>query len=416
MKLLIATPIIPYPLEEGGKVSQYAFLQYLQHKIEIYLVVIIKNKNEFRYVEELQLKLDKVKILSIDLSNISFFQKVKEKLYLIVQRFSFSKKDESLIGDYKGNLWFLNLFNPAFIMRLMAIVEELKPDVVQIEHKEFLSLVSAFNRQYPTIYVEHEILYEKMSLIKNGVRNSYETYKLELTRSLEVTLLNQYNLVLTFSEDDKFKLIKNGLHTKVENCAFPILDEAFELPDNCIIEKLLFVGGESHYPNKEAVYWYVETIAQSVFNKTGLILNITGKWSANTIKKYESLDYINFVGFVDDLQSFSRNSILIVPLKIGSGIRTKILYGLAQGLPVVSTSLGAEGIGLISQANAIIADDMDDFEKGILSIVEKSDLRQFISKNGYSYARDNFSQTILGDRRLTLYKALLADNHTIKLT
>ncbi|KKX51712.1 hypothetical protein [Sphingobacterium sp. IITKGP-BTPF85] len=42
MKLLIATPIIPYPLEEGGKVSQYAFLQYLQHKVEIYLVVIIK--------------------------------------------------------------------------------------------------------------------------------------------------------------------------------------------------------------------------------------------------------------------------------------------------------------------------------------------------------------------------------------
>lgn len=409
MRLLIVTPIIPYPLEEGGKVSQYAFLEYLQHKIEIYLVVFIKNKNESKYVEQLRLKLDKVKIFSIDLTKVSFLQKVKEKIYLIVQKLSFNKKEHSLIGDYQGNLWFLNLFNPALITKLMTIVEELKPDLIQVEHKEFLSLVSAFDRQYPTVYVEHEILFEKMSLINNGLRNSYETYKLNLTRSLEMTLLNQYDLVLTFSEDDRLKLINNTLHTRVESCAFPILEEAFELPDTCQVEKLLFVGGESHYPNKEAVEWYIDSVAQRVFDKTGLVLYITGNWSANFIKKYATLTYIKFVGFVDDLQLFSRNSLLIVPLRIGSGIRTKILYGLAQGLPVVSTGLGAEGIGLKDRHNVIIADTMDDFENGILSIIENADLRQSISKNAYSYAKNNFSQSRLGDRRHALYVALMAE-------
>ena len=78
------------------------------------------------------------------------------------------------------------------------------------------------------------------------------------------------------------------------------------------------------------------------------------------------------MGYVDDLSSAIKDTIQIVPLTIGSGIRMKILESASMGIPIVSSSIGAEGIPLISGKHCIIANSPDEFCAGIIKLLDDS--------------------------------------------
>ncbi len=82
-------------------------------------------------------------------------------------------------------------------------------------------------------------------------------------------------------------------------------------------------------PNYDAVKWYVENIAYDIYKETNLKTHIVGKWNEAQITSLSS-EAVVFEGFVEDLKLFSRKSLSISPVRIGSGIRTKILYAMAQ--------------------------------------------------------------------------------------
>ena len=169
---------------------------------------------------------------------------------------------------------------------------------------------------------------------------------------------------------------------------------------------MVFIGAESHFPNKDALDWYLTTIAEKIYHETNLKLHIIGKWSVEYKNKYSS-EYIIFEGYVDDLKEICRNSIMIVPLRIGSGIRTKIMYGMTQGIPIVSTSIGCEGLGIIDNENILVADDIDMFKNQIIKLYNDKLLCKKLSENAYNFIKNNFSQEFLGNKRLEFYNKLL---------
>lgn len=98
---------------------------------------------------------------------------------------------------------------------------------------------------------------------------------------------------------------------------------------------------------------------------------------------------------------------MIVPLRIGSGIRTKIMYGMTQGIPIVSTSIGCEGLGIIDNENILVADDIDMFKNQIIKLYNDKLLCKKLSENAYNFIKNNFSQEFLGNKRLEFYNKLL---------
>ena len=109
------------------------------------------------------------------------------------------------------------------------------------------------------------------------------------------------------------------------------------------------------------------------------------------IKALEASDIV-IQGFVQDLSSFlSTFKLSVVPLRVGAGIKGKIGTSLSLGLPVISTSIGAEGMELKNKKNVIIEDKVQAFAEKLVSAYKDKRLWDRLSKNGLAFAEKNWS-------------------------
>jgi polysaccharide biosynthesis protein PslH len=129
------------------------------------------------------------------------------------------------------------------------------------------------------------------------------------------------------------------------------------------------IGQISWLPNLDSLTWLISEILPRLKVKEPRVrLFVYGAGDFSKIKiPREVKDNIEIIGFVDDIwQALSDKQILAVPLRIGSGIRIKILDMLAFGQPVITTSIGKEGINVFDGNQILIADTVDDFVKKII--------------------------------------------------
>ena len=113
---------------------------------------------------------------------------------------------------------------------------------------------------------------------------------------------------------------------------------------------------------------------------------------------------INFIGEVKDVTSYyNKNSIAIVPLLEGSGTRLKILEAMSFGLPVISTSIGAEGINYTLNKNIIIANTLEEFELGLKVLTSKIDLSKTISEKALQLIDKKYQWSVIVEN---IYKSI----------
>jgi len=125
-------------------------------------------------------------------------------------------------------------------------------------------------------------------------------------------------------------------------------------------------------------------------------------------KEYtEKFENIVFRGFVEDLSSELADSIMIVPLRIGSGVRIKIVDAINNGVPLVSTSIGCEGLNLINQEDAFISDNGRNFIDSVLKLADDDSLCEKFRKNAYRKLNEKTDAESLVLKRLNIYERLL---------
>ena len=156
---------------------------------------------------------------------------------------------------------------------------------------------------------------------------------------------------------------------------------------------LLFVGGFGHKPNVDAILWFVKDVFSQIVNKIPEIkLNIVGSNPTQDIKNLKS-DNINVLGYVsdEDLEKFySETRIVVVPLRYGAGIKGKVIEAMTKGVPIVTTSVGVEGLENIENL-FYISDNADDFANSIIKYYSNEEILRNISDKYYDYIRKYFS-------------------------
>ncbi len=98
--------------------------------------------------------------------------------------------------------------------------------------------------------------------------------------------------------------------------------------------------------------------------------------------------------------------VFIVPLRSGSGVRVKILNALAMALPVVSTSIGAEGLDVVSGKHLILADTPSDFADAVATLLRNKELADQIGNSGRDLVCEKYSWDIVGGKLLKIYDGL----------
>jgi polysaccharide biosynthesis protein PslH len=100
---------------------------------------------------------------------------------------------------------------------------------------------------------------------------------------------------------------------------------------------------------------------------------------------------VNVTGYVDDPMPYLKGaSVMVVPLRAGGGMRVKILNALGQGLPIVSTSLGCEGIAVTSGVHLLVADSPDDFADSVVCLMEDDQLARKLGRNGRRLIEESY--------------------------
>ncbi len=149
-------------------------------------------------------------------------------------------------------------------------------------------------------------------------------------------------------------------------------------------DTLVYNGAITYPVNFQAVAYFIERIFPLIRAKRpGTHLIVTGKINRALIERLPAHENVIFTGYVDDIRKvLHRCSVNVVPLTVGGGTRLKILESLAAGLPVVSTSIGAEGLKLVNGRDLLLADQPEEFAQSVLRILEDGDFRRRLAANG----------------------------------
>ncbi|MDL1964394.1 MAG: glycosyltransferase, partial [Deltaproteobacteria bacterium] len=210
-------------------------------------------------------------------------------------------------------------------------------------------------------------------------------------KDMELFLAHQADETLVVSPVEKEILEKEGLEGKVSVITNIHTPESFHKPFDQR-KGLMFIGGFLHLPNEDGIVWFVESVLPLIERKLSLVpLCIVGSHPTESVKLLASPDVI-VTGYVKDVcPYFEKARVFVCPLRYGAGIKGKIGQSMAYGLPVVTTSIGAEGMGLTDGHNALIADDEEMFAQKVIKVYQDRKLWETLSLNAMALIEKNYS-------------------------
>ena len=136
-------------------------------------------------------------------------------------------------------------------------------------------------------------------------------------------------------------------------------------------------------------------------------LNVVGNWDRKAIKRLDVNDAeVRFIGFVDNLQEFINGKISVVPIRIGSGMRMKILDSVAACSPLVTTSKGCEGLPMINGKNCLIGDTAETFAEAIVQMVHDEKMQEAYAIDAQQMGMGFLDEETLLQKRAAVYERL----------
>ncbi len=223
----------------------------------------------------------------------------------------------------------------------------------------------------------------------------------EQLRDLERRWLHRFDRVWVCSETDAALLRKTipGIRTAVAPNVVSIPPSRPPAPVATSPFRFLFVGTLGYYPNQDGILWLAREVLPRLRQQADrpFLVVVAGAglpgWAARQLRQEPEIE---FCGFVPDLSGlYAQAHAVLVPLRAGGGSRIKILEAFAQGVPVLSTSMGAEGLDVRAGVDLLLADDAGDFAGHALELMRDTPLRATLSGNAFQRVASTYSPAAL---------------------
>jgi sugar transferase (PEP-CTERM/EpsH1 system associated) len=178
---------------------------------------------------------------------------------------------------------------------------------------------------------------------------------------------------------------------------------------------LLFVGSMDYHANIDGVEWFVTSVWPALVKRvSGLKLVIVGRDPAPQIQALQSPDVV-VTGTVEDVRPYYlRASAVIVPLRVASGTRLKILEAMAAGVPVVSTRMGAEGIEATSGQDILLADTEREIAESVQTLLQNRPLAESIAAAARDLVRTKYDWSLVGEHLLAIHSEMAAHRRSTR--
>ena len=229
------------------------------------------------------------------------------------------------------------------------------------------------------------------------------------TRARELGMYGKADAVITATEYEKNLLTKEL--PELEVMVVPTIhavDGAVGDSEPRIRGSLLFVGGFPHRPNVDAVVYFCYEVLPLIRKVLPSVpVWIVGASPPAEVLALKALAGVEVTGYVPDLGPYLRKAwISIAPLRYGAGIKGKIGEAMAAGLPVVTTTIGAEGMQLQNRVTALIADSAEGFANAVTELSQDMALRAEITRNALEHVHRNYAPSMMEGRLVRLLESL----------
>lgn len=383
---LFITTQFPYPLDNGGKIGAYNGLSVVSMN---YKVTALSFTEQREYVEE------GMSFFSKELPNVHFEYPIQHNVHIRKKPLSLIRV---MIKDYL-------LSKPYVTMKFenknmyKAIDKQFQStshfDLVFIDYlnmgiyQEYIQ--KKYSKQFGQIVLKDHN--KEFEIVKQEEKRSNGLKKIILGREGDLTL--KYEKKCIESVNKAFSVCDDNTEFLRQNNSFSytMLPTFFILPHRQQINNhnILYMGNLSWRANFEGLKWFVDNVMPLVRRKyPDTQITVVGSGpNTESLKRYS---FVKHLGYVKDISHiYDEQTIFVVPLFEGSGIRIKILEAFNNEIAVVSTTLGCETIGAMDKKEILIADDAEEFAESIISLFENYNLRLKIIQSAKKLLEDKYT-------------------------
>jgi glycosyltransferase involved in cell wall biosynthesis len=375
MHILMVTPYLPFPLHSGGRIRVWEKIVYLSHNHQVTLVALDKSGTDTEVPAELRARCADVIVIPfipcqyqepIDIALPSLPNRIRAHRSTAVR--------EALL-QLRERMFDLVMLEQIY----MAQYADVLGDAIVLEEQNIESRVL---KRFAALGVTEQEMIAPATPAARAFGNAREQWK--LLEDYENANWPRFPLRITVSQADKREMesrCKHGRTILVENgtnlAKIRFLPEFHE-------PNILFMGSLTYYPNLDAVFYFVREILPKIWTREpATTLYVAGRNPPVPIMDLAKDTRIKVIPNPDDMTMVaSECRVSVVPLRFGGGSRLKILDAMAMGLPVISTSIGCEGLHVRNWKHLAICDTESEFAETVLQLLHRDDLYQRLRYHG----------------------------------
>ena len=376
--ILFLTTQLPYPPISGGTIKSFHYIGHLGTKCNLHLACFLKNND--------------------DQNEDAFQQKVS-----IASYFSLKHKVErnglNLLKSYLFSSSFNSYRNKSKQFKTQVRELSKSMDAIIVDHYEMFQYIP---KKYNGKIILHShnaefMLWERMAALEKNIIKKALLYTESLrVKRLEKKIIEKSDVIYATPND-----ISVYQNAGIDSLNFATTyhlgnDKMLDLSNLEFRQSekaIMFVGTLSWEPNIHGVLWFIESVFPELKKAhPNIVVYIIGGGVDKRLKQYSNDENLVFTGFVDDVEAYYQKSRLsFVPLQFGSGMKVKVLEAMYRGIPLVATSVGAEGIEILNGEDAFIENDAVAFAHKISMLLEDEKLWEKFKKNSRRIAREKYT-------------------------
>jgi polysaccharide biosynthesis protein PslH len=383
MKLLFLTGTLPYPPTDGWKIRVFALLRGLAQHHDVSVVSFMRPIDDALAAQRLREHGIALHVIPRD------------------PRYAPAKLLQGLISQTAFPI--LNYSDERMAQLVRHVLRSDTFDLVQIEDIHMAQYCVGLPQ--PTILDLHNI--ESLLMRRyarqetNPLKRAYAEITWRKLATYERDTCRLFSHCLTCSDDervllqtrcgvDRVSVIPNGVDIDAYAAHDVGLSNGAAAPPG---DRIVFVGRMDYHANVEGVRWFCRHVWPRIrADRPGALFQIVGGYPVPEISRLAHADEIEVTGFVTDVRPYVKHaSVVVVPLRVGGGTRLKILEALAMSKPLVSTTVGAEGIEAVPDRDLVIADRPEEFADEVVSLLSQTERREALGAAGYRLVHNQYN-------------------------
>jgi len=397
MQILLIANKFPYPAKDGGSIATLSLgrsLASLGHDVTILAINTSKHFSDPGLIPaELA---STIRFISVPVNtDISIIPLIRNLL--------FSRR------PYNAE----RFISKEFERVLQQLLADKQFDIIQLEGlylAPYLEIIRAHSKAKVVMRahnIEHEI-WDRTAAQQKGMRKWYIRHLAGRIKRMELQFMNCYDAVLPITARDGELLGKLGCTLPEHVVPMGINSDDF-IPDHEKLEfpSLFHIGALDWMPNQEGLTWFFEKVwGKILFKHPDTMFYLAGR---NAPQHFRNLPFPNviYMGEVDDAYDFIRSkAIMIVPVLSGSGMRIKIIEGMALAKAIVTTPVGTEGIATTHGNDILIADEAVGFAQEVCELLEDRNYYLKIGENARKFVATHYDNITITKSLVDFYQKL----------